>query len=233
MSRPLFTLDPRLTLCARLIRGGRPFCDIGSDHAYLPIWLLKSGKVPAALATDLREGPLQSAAEHARRYGVADRLALRLSDGFERVAPEEAEDIVIAGMGGELILRIVEAAPWLKDERYLLVLQPMSSAEILRVGLLRLGFALLEEYAVLDAGRPYSAFSARFVGNPGPQSVLYPFIGKLSPDEEAARVYAAKVLRDLKGRLEGARRGRGEWSAEKLEMIIQVLQTEFLSGSKE
>ena len=153
MARPLFSLDARLDLCARLVRPGKNLCDVGADHGYLSIWLLRTGKTPRALATDLRAGPLAAAAKNAARYGVEDRLALRLTDGLDGVLPEDAEDFVLAGMGGETILAIIARVPWLRDEKYRLVLQPMSSADSLRVGLRQLGFALLEEQAVLDSGR--------------------------------------------------------------------------------
>lgn len=228
--RPLFQLGPRLALCARLIRGGRPLCDVGSDHAYLPIWLLKSGRVPRALAADINPGPLETAAGNAKRYGVEDRLSLRQSDGLREVGPEEAEDIVIAGMGGELILRIVEEASWLRDPSKWLVLQPMSSPRELRLGLLRLGFEVASEEAVEDGGRPYSAFSAQYVGTPPGETAIFPWMGKLEPGGEAVRKYGEKVLRDMKGRLEGALRGRGEDDPEELRSAMEEIERKYCNG---
>lgn len=227
MSRPLFQLGPRLALCAQLVRGGYPLCDVGTDHAYLPIWLLKSGKVPQAVACDLREGPLAAAAANARRYQVEDRLALRLSDGLRAVAPEEGDDLVLAGMGGELILRIVGETPWLRDPAKRLVLQPMRSAPDLRRGLAGLGFQVLEEWAAQEGGRVYTAFSAQFVGGPLETDPLYPYIGKLRPGAPEASRYAENVLRDLAGRLEGARRGRGQESPERLAAVMEAIRETF------
>ncbi len=228
MARPLFQLGPRLGLCGGLVRGGRPLCDVGTDHAYLPIWLIKKGIVNGALATDINEGPLQTAALNAARYGVKDLLFLRQSDGLERVRPEEADDVVIAGMGGELILRIVEETPWLTQPGKLLVLQPMSDAEKLRAGLLKLGFGILEEHAVEEGGRPYTAFSARYGHTPTDAGPLYPYIGGLTPGTEAATRYVEKLLRDLSGRWEGARRGRGEDDPETLRNVMEELRKAFL-----
>lgn len=225
--RPLFQLGPRLALCAQFVRAGKKCCDVGTDHAYLPIWLLKSGKIQQALASDLRLGPLEVAAQNARRYGVADRLTLRCSDGLREIDPSEAEEIVIAGMGGELILRIVSETDWLKDPEKQLILQPMSSARELRAGLYRQGFEILEERAVEDAGRVYTAFSAQYVGDLPPAPRLYPYIGKLAPGTPEAKRYAEKLLRDLSGRLEGARRGRGEDSVSELEAVSGELKTLF------
>lgn len=228
MARPLFSLDARLDLCARLVRPGKNLCDVGADHGYLSIWLLRTGKTPRALATDLRAGPLAAAAKNAARYGVEDRLALRLTDGLDGVSPEDAEDFVLAGMGGETILEIIARAPWLRDDRYRLVLQPMSSADSLRVGLRQLGFALLEEQAVLDSGRPYTAFSAGFAGKLPEPDALYPYLGRLAPAGDAARLYAEKTLRDLYGRLQGAERGRGPQSPEELRTAIRAIEEDFL-----
>lgn len=230
MSRPLFQLGPRLALCADLLRGGAPLCDVGTDHAYLPIWLLKTGKVDRALGCDVNQGPLDKAAENARRYHVEDRLALRLSDGLREVRPEEAAEVVIAGMGGDLILRIVEEAPWLREEGRRLVLQPMTSAETLRRGLARLGFALLEERAVVDGGRPYSAFSAMWTGAEMPRDPVWPYLGLLQPEDPAARRLAEKVLRELGDRMEGARRGRGEDDPAALEEAMREIRKRFLEG---
>ncbi len=228
MARPLFQLNPRLALCAGMIRGGRPFCDVGTDHAYLPVWLLKTGKISQALACDINPGPLETAAGNACRYRVTDKITLRLSDGLREVRPEEADDIVIAGMGGELILRMIAETCWLRDESKLLVLQPMSSARELRTGLRDLGFTLLREQAVEDSGRVYTAFSAVYIGHPPKTDLLYPFLGKLEPGAGPAARYAEKVLRDLRGRLEGALRGRGTDSPEELQTAIKEIEERFI-----
>lgn len=230
--RPLFQLGPRLALCAELIRADKKLCDVGTDHAYLPIWLLKSGKIEQALASDLRPGPLEVAAQNARRYGVEDRLTLRCSDGLHKIKSEEADEIAIAGMGGELILRIVAETDWLKDSEKRLILQPMSSARELRVGLYELGFEILEEHAVEDAGRVYTAFTAQYAGKlpslSGQEAILYPHLGKLRSGTKEAKRYVEKLLRDLRGRLEGAVRGRGEDSVSELEAAIREIENLFI-----
>lgn len=225
MSRPLFQLSPRLLLCASLVRVGSPLCDVGTDHAYLPIWLLKSEKIPRAIAADINRGPLYAAAQNAERYHVGEKLSLRLSDGLKKISPDEADDIVIAGMGGELILKIVEEAPWLKDSTKRVVLQPMSAAPELRIGLSRLGFKVLEEYAVEDSGKVYTAFSAEYTATPPSTDKLYPYLGKLKTDTPAAKKYAQKQIRGLRGRLEGALHGSGEDSPEELRDIIKEIES--------
>lgn len=115
--RPLFQLDPRLSLCASFVPAGAKLADIGTDHGYLPIWLAKTGRVIHAVAADLRPGPLERAKENVRKYQVEDIVELRLSDGLQAFLPEEADFIVIAGMGGEVIASILGAAPWAEGNR--------------------------------------------------------------------------------------------------------------------
>ena len=134
-------LDQRLSAVAALVRLGSRLADIGTDHAYLPVWLVQNGVCPAAIAADLRPGPLEAARRHVAAAGLEDRISLRLGDGLAPVFPGEADDIVIAGMGGETIAAILAAADWLADARLRLVLQPMSRAEETRRWLLKNGFS--------------------------------------------------------------------------------------------
>ena len=224
--RPLFQLGPRLALCAALVRQGSSLCDVGTDHAYLPIWLLKTGKISRALACDINPGPLEAARRDGEKYGVGEELSFRLSDGLRAVSPQEAEDTVIAGMGGELILRIVLETPWLRDSSKRLVLQPMSSVPQLRRGLAREGFAVLEEQAVVDGGKVYSAFAAQYQGSPVEAGPLYPYLGKLCPGGPYVEEYARKVLRGLEAQRQGAlHRGEGERAAQLGELLSQIWQT--------
>ena len=210
MARPLFQLGPRLAACAELVRQGSPVADVGTDHAYLPIWLLRTGKVPRA---------------HAHLYGVQDRLRLVLGDGLEGLTPEDAQDIVVAGMGGQMILRIVEAE-WLRSPEKRLILQPMSAADRLRLGLCRRGFQVERELAVEDADRVYSAFSARYIGRCPETEEIFPYMGALPPGPAANR-YAAKMVRVLTDRLAGSEH-RGETEeARKLREIIGEIREKY------
>ena len=93
---PLYTLSPRLAACASLLRPGRALIDVGTDHAYLPIWLLKAGLIPQAVACDVKPGPLKAAQRHAKLYQVGEELRLVLSDGLQALGPADGDDIVIA-----------------------------------------------------------------------------------------------------------------------------------------
>lgn len=209
MVRPLFQLPERLLCCAEKTRPCACVADIGSDHALLPIWLIRMGKAERGIASDLREGPLAAARKNAALYQVADRLETRLSDGFSAFAPGEVQDIVIAGMGGELILRMLQETPWLAQKEIRLVLQPMSSIPKLRRGLHELGFRLVEEEAVTEREKVYTVMTAVYGGrsladssltcqkDPDLLSSLALYMGKLLPGSEGADRYAEKVLRGL------------------------------------
>lgn len=212
-SHPLFALGGRLRLCASMVREGAALADIGTDHGYLPIWLARRGLISRAVAADVRPGPLEKARGNIERYRVHSQVAARLSDGLNAVSPAEADDIVIAGMGGEMMIRIISEAPWLKDAGKHLILQPMTSAKELRVYLARQGFAIVREQAVVEDGRVYSVILARY----SPESVsaggLYPYIGGLDAENEDNRAYLRMKIRSLKKREAGLKRSGREAEA--------------------
>ena len=96
-------LSPRLRSVAELVPQGAGFADVGTDHAYLPVWLLQRGVIRRAVASDLRRGPLERARLTAEKYGLTDRMDFRLCDGLSGIRPEEADTVAIAGMGGETV----------------------------------------------------------------------------------------------------------------------------------
>lgn len=224
-SRPLFQLDNRLLLCAQWVPDGAKVADIGTDHAYLPIWLAKSGRIASAIAADVREGPLARARENILRYHVQSTVTARLSDGLSAVCPEEADTIIIAGMGGELIAEIIAKTPWLKGSGKTLILQPMTSALELRVFLAQQGYALQREEAVLSLGRLYTVMLVHAEAGDIKHDALYPYIGALDPAEsEENRAY---ILREA-NRLEKKRRGmlaeQQTAQADELQRLITELQ---------
>ena len=154
-----FKLPPRLAAIAEFVPEGAKLADVGTDHGLLPIRLLLDGKIRSAVATDIRPGPLSRAEENAAAAEVHD-LRCVLCDGLTGVSPEEADTVVIAGMGGENIAGILHAAPW-ACENALCILQPMSRSEELRAALPSLGLRVLRERLVRDAGRIYSIIVAQ------------------------------------------------------------------------
>lgn len=223
-----FSLGPRLSLCAELLRPGRPMADIGTDHGYLPIWLLKTGAVDRAIASDINPGPLDAARRHGQLYGVGDELRLVQGDGLSRISPEDADDIVIAGMGGELILHIIGSTPWLSCADKRLVLQPMSAVDKLRTGLWQLGFAVQKELAARENGKVYSAFSVGYAGELGEMDSIYPYMGRLESGSEEVSAYADKALRGLRNSLLGAEHNGRQEEARRLREVIEGIEREYL-----
>lgn len=152
--RPI-ELSPRLHSVARLVPKGAILADIGTDHAFLPVWLLQRGVIDRAIAADLREGPLSKARANAEKYGLTEKMSFRLCNGLDRICPEEADTIAIAGMGGETIANILAAAPWTKDGRHRLLLQPMTSLYDLRDFLSVRGYTILREHINREDRRLY------------------------------------------------------------------------------
>lgn len=143
-------LSARLQLIADLIPHGSRLADIGTDHAYLPVWLVQQGRISFAAACDVNAGPLERARSTAQRFGCTGALSFRLGDGLACVSPDEVDTIVIAGMGGETIAAILTAAPWTNGTDHRLLLQPMTKAELLRPWLAAHGYAIREEHLLYE-----------------------------------------------------------------------------------
>ena len=168
-------LSPRLALIADLVPKGSRLADVGTDHGYLPIDLLRRGIIQSAVATDIRPGPLSAAVKNAEEAEV-DRIRFCLCDGLSGVSPEEADTVVIAGMGGENIVHILRSALW-AGQNCSLLLQPMSRPEILRRELADMGIRIEEEHLISDSGRIYSVLLARN-GQPETYSSAEYYIGR-------------------------------------------------------
>lgn len=145
------TLSSRLLACAGFVAPGDRVADVGCDHGYLSIYLLKNGIASSIIASDVAEGPLQSALRNAEKYGVKDKVSFYLSDGVRNI-PRDFDTLVCAGMGGDTMIHILEAAPWLRNDQYRLVLQCQSKTPMLRQYLSESGWWITEE-AVLRDGK--------------------------------------------------------------------------------
>ena len=144
-------ISKRLLACAQYIRPKDAVADIGCDHGYLGIYLLKNSIAQRIIASDINEGPLQAARNNAKKYGVSERMTFHLGSGVESI-PRDFDVMVCAGMGGDTMVSILDAAPWLKDSRYRLILQCQSKTPLLRRYLSENGWHILEE-SVLKDGR--------------------------------------------------------------------------------
>lgn len=172
------SVDNRLKKIAGMVSVGSTVADIGTDHAYLPVFLVKEGIVSKAFACDVVDGPLENARINILKSGVSG-ITVRKGDGLNAVKPFEADTFIIAGMGGDLIARILTDSPWIKNEKYELILQPMTAVEDLREYLCRNGFKITLEQAVKSQGRIYTVMKVRFCGKVTDCSPLFYFFGKL------------------------------------------------------
>ncbi len=148
-------LSKRLQAVASFVASGSAVADIGTDHGYIPVYLVKEGVAPRALAMDVRKGPLERAKEHVREYGLSDRIALRLSDGLSGLKPGEADTVIIAGMGGKLTIRILEQGRHVWDSVKQFILSPQSDIGETRRFLEQAGFCIDREAMVEEDGKFY------------------------------------------------------------------------------
>ncbi len=158
-------LSERLRRAADFVRQGAYIADIGTDHAYLPIVLLAEGKICGGVASDVNDGPLGRAQQNIRECGMGELLKTKLCDGLSELREDHPEDILILGMGGELITRILSDAPWTKSPSIRLILQPMTHPEVLRAFLLREGYSIVDEVLVKDE-KIYQILCAEHAGIP-------------------------------------------------------------------
>lgn len=217
--------DPgaRLRAAASLVREGHSAADIGCDHGKLAVYLVESGRCPHVVAADLRPGPLSRARALVRERGLEDRIDCRLGDGLSVLGPQEAEEIVIAGMGGETIAAILAGAPWLRAPRYNLVLLAASSQSDLRRWLCENGFALCREVPVVEGKHCYTAMQAAYTGRSFVPDPLFCLVGLLRGQRSpAARAWFSLLAKRLKTQREGRRRAGEENLAELDDLIFQL-----------
>lgn len=231
MGRPLFDLGKRLGVCASMVREGVSLADVGTDHGYLPIWLSLQGKISRGIASDVRPGPLCAAEKNIVRF-QANKITTRLSDGLAEIEPWEADDIVIAGMGGELIARIIRDAPWLKNGDKHLILQPMTSFAELREFLAAEGFAILREEAVLEDRRAYSAILAVYEPEKVHRFPGFAHIGGIDASTKAGRAYLKARAISLRKQAIGLRCQKELEKADLVENIVSLLIQRIEEGRK-
>lgn len=186
------SLSERLNLIASLVPKGARVCDIGTDHGYLAIELVSSGKAKSVIAADIGEKPLKNAAKNITAAKVQG-ISLRLCDGFSGISADEFDLAVIAGMGGEVISGILERGIRHIDfSDKTLLLCPTTSPEILRKFLYQTGFSLIEEHPVFENRKLYSVIKAIRSGTPTVVKEYHYFVGKVSPKDEAGLLYIKK-----------------------------------------
>lgn len=201
-------LSKRLQRCADYIGCANRVADIGCDHGYLGISLLKNGQVKSVIAADIRPMPLQAAKENAKRFGFDEQMEFFLSDGASTI-PRDFDVMVCAGMGADTMISIIENAPWLKSTSYRLVLQCQSKTAMLRKYLNENGFSIVRESAIKDGRFLYSVMEVVFKQEgpftPG-QCHFSPALAKELTEENIAyyRQVVARLEREVAGQKEAA-----------------------------
>ena len=179
-------LDNRLKMCANMISGKGIVCDVGTDHALLAAYLITNGKCEKVIASDINEGPLESAGKTVEKYGISGKVELVLSDGLKNVNGEGVSDIVIAGMGGETIVKILSERQFdLNGIR--LILQPMTKAEILRKWLADYGYKIVSENGVSEGEKLYTVITATAMPECGSLTEFESLRGFFDDDDEIGR----------------------------------------------
>lgn len=151
----MIKLSKRMKAVAAMVSKGNVLADIGTDHAYVPIALIQQKKIPRAIAMDINKGPLQRATEHIAMCQLEDYIETRLSDGVEGLKVNEADTILIAGMGGELVIHILEAGEAVCRNAKELILQPQSELRKVRKFLREHKYKIIDEDMILEEGKYY------------------------------------------------------------------------------
>lgn len=158
----MIKLSNRLSAAASMVRHNARLCDVGTDHGYVPVYLAEQGVIKSAIACDINEGPLSSCIALVKEHNLQGKIECVLSDGLDYVSGDDIDDILIAGMGGELIADILSRCVYIRDKH--LILNPMTHAEITRNWLYSNGFIINEDIIVSDARHHYNIFDAVYTG---------------------------------------------------------------------
>ena len=196
-------LTNRLKTAAELVRPHRKTVDVGTDHGYLPAFLVMSGKISCAIAADIGIGPLENAKKTIDKYRLNDKIGTILSNGLEQI-PTDTEEIIICGMGGTLIAEILGKAEWIKHENIHLVLQPMTHSYDVRKFLCENGFFIDTEKFCTDTGRDYVVISAYYDGKDNSRDDFYYYFGdKATGETESEKGYIKRQIFYVKSRFDG------------------------------
>ena len=206
--------NKRLLKCAEMVSGRGTVCDVGTDHAFLPVYLVEQGLCQNAVAGDIADGPLEAATNTVRNSGLSDRISVVKSDGLKNISPDGITDVIIAGMGAETISMIIEAAPWLRNGINL-ILQPMTKIPFMRTWLYANGYEILKEEAVTDDDYIYTVMNVSYSGYRINISSTFADLGMFDFTDENSVKFAQKQLERLNRVLEGKKRsGKAEDTAD-------------------
>ncbi|MCI6653355.1 MAG: class I SAM-dependent methyltransferase [Ruminococcus sp.] len=193
-------LPKRLSLIASMVDRGAVVADIGTDHAHLPIYLVNNNVCPSALACDIKESPLKTGRQNIVLCHLEDKIQTRLSDGLSNIKSNEADTFTIAGMGGDMIIHILSSCPYIFDDKYTLILQPMTKYPTLMGWLFDNGFEIIRQECIHEGKHCYTVIKACFSGEKFPHEPEDEFLGKLDLSEEENRLFLIKEIKKAEKR---------------------------------
>lgn len=222
-------LDDRLLAVAACVPEGAYLADVGTDHAYLPIYLAEKGKLSGAVASDIHKGPLESANKNIRENGFSSLIQTALTDGLQGLQDYPITDIAIAGMGGLMITGILEKAAFLRERRPRLILQPMQHIPELRNYLGENGFLITKETQAMADGKFYQIICAVYDGTRREYTEKESLLGKYNMEHKHEnkahfRILCERQLDILRAKIKGLE--KGGYSAEKERLLYEAIENE-------
>ena len=208
-------LTPRLQKIYDITPPSKTVCDIGTDHAYIPVCLTLSGKCERAIASDIRKGPVERAKSTVLLYGAENKVSVRLGGGLETVAEGEAETVIIAGMGGLLIAQILEDSKDVAKSAKALILQPMTATAELREYLNRNGYIIEKEFIVREDEKLYTILLVS-VGEDTPYTKAELYMGKKIEKNVNFESYRNERLSKLRKQINGLSLSENEKNLKRL-----------------
>ena len=224
-------VDARLSAVAELVSDGAYLADVGTDHAYLPIYLAEQGKLSGAVASDIHKGPLESAEKNIREAGFSDLIHTVLTDGLQGLEPYPVTDVVIAGMGGLMIKGILEKATAFKEKSPNFILQPMQHIPELRRYLGENGFSIRKETQATAEGKFYQIILCVYDGTVKTETELELLLGTYNilhkkENKENFRRLCERQTDVLREKIKGLE--KGGYSAEKERALYNAIENELL-----
>ena len=222
-------LDDRLLAVASCVPDGAYLADVGTDHAYLPLYLAEQGKLSGAVASDIHKAPLDSANKNIREAGFSALIHTVLTDGLQGLAAYPITDIAIAGMGGQMIKGILEKANFIRERRINLILQPMQHIPDLRKYLYENGFSITKELQATAEGKFYQIICAVYTGASKDYTEIDLLLGHYNIEHKAENIENFRRLCDrhtdiLREKIKGLEKGGYDTEKEKMlyEKIIEL-----------
>lgn len=214
-------LTPRLQAVADLAGKSQALADIGTDHAYIPIYLMQKGLISKAIAADINTGPLERADKNIRNVGLSDKIALRLSDGLDNIKDNEAETVVIAGMGGEIISHMLEKPKPAGIKK--MVLQPMTDIPLVRKKLHENGMIITSERLAAEKDKIYTVLLCEYGTGQDFSDEDY-LVSPFIKDDPLFYEYIKKQLTICKNNLEKTKNAENKEFSAQFEYLISIYQ---------